>query len=637
MICIYDKNTSKGHFDNNGLCILDECITAFADYNLNGEYSLEIEYPASSHKAKHIEELNIIKADGQLFRIYKVERVQSDILKLKVWARHIFYDLAYYFIESAKLLNANALEALTMTMPPELQAIYSFTAPEGTVGPFTVKEVNAVDALFRLIEVYGGELHRDNFNIGITDNLGNDNDITVRYGKNVKGMTVIEDTSCLCTRIYAVGDNGLLLPERYIEVQEPDFAQISFPITKKVEFKDCKDVESLRAKAVAYAESAAVPKIHVSIDFLELSKIEEYRDYEKLTRVSLGDIVKVTHERLGITAVLRVMRKRVDLINTINTKIELGDPLTTIIEKIDTSRLLDEITKTITDSLSSVIIKKNSDTVTINTSKYPAMVVGFTAKADTNLNCNITMTGMASESCTLSILFSIDGVYYDFKPMQKLAVGDNVIGFSLPMPQVTAGSHTFIVEMCVSNGSFAINKNNLQLTIEGRELEGGLSASLPRAEVIYTFLYSLFLSKFDFSPITENCGFESPPDRKLPLIQQYDYDMFEDDCKKYYSDSGIREIALTVMGIIEQFSRDKSVNYQFDYDWVNWDSDFDKTADGTYESYSRVTISEPVLATYGACAGCIGPGVIYTAQLPDRDSYTNIVGFTTKLIESKEE
>ena len=171
MICIYDKNTAKGDFDNNGLCILDECVQAAIDCSLNGEYSLELEYPAASYKAKYLEELNIIKADGQLFRIYKVERIQADILKVKVWARHIFYDLAFYFIESAKIINANALEALTMTIPPELQAIYTFMAPEQNIAPFAAREVNAVDAMFKLIEVYGGEILRDNFNISIIDKL----------------------------------------------------------------------------------------------------------------------------------------------------------------------------------------------------------------------------------------------------------------------------------------------------------------------------------------------------------------------------------------------------------------------------------------------------------------------------------
>ncbi len=470
---------------------------------LNGEYALELEYPVTSKKAQYLEELNIIKADGQLFRIYKVERTQDKISKVKVWARHIFYDLAFYFIESAKVLNANMKEALEASIPPELQGLFLFKALEENIAPFAVKEVNAVDAVFRLIEIYGGELFRDNFNIEIKESIGENKVILIKYGKNIKGMKVIEDISELATRIYAVGANNLLLPERYIEVDGERAKLLPYPITKRVEFKECKDVESLRARAEEYAEKAASPKVFITIDFMELSKTEEYKNYSHLTEVAVGDFVKVRNEKIAVTTDLRVIKKKTDLINPINTKIELGDPLNTIIEKLDTSKLLEEIQSAISGTLSSVIIKKNSDTLTISTSSYPVMIVGITAKADTNLNCNITMTGKASADCTLTILFSLDGKYYDFKPIQKLASGDNVIGLPLPMPQVTAGEHTFMVEMKVSNGTFTIEKNNLQVSIEGRELEGGLSASTLFVKVVvvwnFSVRYLFFISEYSIN------------------------------------------------------------------------------------------------------------------------------------------
>ena len=61
MIYVYDKKTARGNFDNNGLAVLDECLMAEINQELNGDYSLEIEYPAQSKKAQYLEELNIIK------------------------------------------------------------------------------------------------------------------------------------------------------------------------------------------------------------------------------------------------------------------------------------------------------------------------------------------------------------------------------------------------------------------------------------------------------------------------------------------------------------------------------------------------------------------------------------------------
>lgn len=632
VISVYDKKTGKGNFDNNGLAILDECITAQITNELNGEYSLEIEYPAVSKKVEFLEELNIIKADGQLFRIYKVERVQDKITKVKVWARHIFYDLAYYFIESVRILNANTKEALEGVIPPELQAVYDFAAPEENIAPFIAKEINAADAMYRLIEVYGGEIYRDNYKAQIKETVGIDKGILIKYGKNIRGMKVIEDTSEIATKIYPVGASGLLLPERYIEVEGDSANILPFPIIKKVEFKECKDIDTLRAKAIEYSKKAAKPKVFITIDFLELSKIDEYKNFKELTEVNVGDIVKVKNERIGLITELRVIRKIVDLINPINTKIELGDPLNTIIEKIDTSRLLDEINSAITGTLSSMIIKKNTEIINVTTTNYAAMVFGITAKADTNLNCNITLTGKATEDCSIKILFSLDGEYYDFKPIQKLAAGDNVIGLPLPMPQVTAGDHTFMVELQVTNGNFIIEKGNLQITIEGRDLEGGLSASIPRAEVVYSFLYNLFYIKFSKFPYKEGYLINKQRPDKEVMVEEYTIDDFNNIFNSYARNISLN-IDIAVMGIIEEFSPSRMSGYLFDEEWITWSADYDKNKDGTYDYYNRVGIEEPTLISTGVYIEDTIDGVIYSANLPNKNLYNTLETIGTRLKE----
>ncbi|WP_243447320.1 hypothetical protein [Clostridium tetani] len=46
MIYIYDKKTTKGNFETNGLGVLDEVISCFITEELNGDYELELEYSA---------------------------------------------------------------------------------------------------------------------------------------------------------------------------------------------------------------------------------------------------------------------------------------------------------------------------------------------------------------------------------------------------------------------------------------------------------------------------------------------------------------------------------------------------------------------------------------------------------------
>ena len=124
MICVYDRRILKGNFDNNGLAVLHECILLEITEELNGQYALELEYPANSKKVQYLQEFNILKVNEQLFRIYKVEKVQASDKRIKVYANHIFYDMAYYFIEDVRAENAPVKTAMQKALVNDLSLIY---------------------------------------------------------------------------------------------------------------------------------------------------------------------------------------------------------------------------------------------------------------------------------------------------------------------------------------------------------------------------------------------------------------------------------------------------------------------------------------------------------------------------------
>ena len=74
---------------------------------LNGAYELTLTHPIDTNNNwLYLNEFNIIKTQGQLFRIYKrVKSMTGD--KRTVYARHIWYDLLANFVEDARptLLN----------------------------------------------------------------------------------------------------------------------------------------------------------------------------------------------------------------------------------------------------------------------------------------------------------------------------------------------------------------------------------------------------------------------------------------------------------------------------------------------------------------------------------------------------
>jgi len=633
MICIYDKKTTKDNFNNNGLAVLDECIVAEVTEELNGEYSLYIEYPADSRKATHLVELNIIKANEQLFRIYKVERQQEATRRIKVWARHIFYDLAFYFIESVNLVNANMKEAIEGTIPPEAQAVFEFLAPERNIYPIKLRNINALEGLFNLIEIYGGELIRDNFTIEILEKLGEDKGTTIRYGKNIKGLKAIIDTSEFATRIYPIGDNNLVLQERYIEAEGEIANILPYPITRKVEFSGCKDVEELRELAKKYIKKVSNPFINITVELLELSKTKEYGKYAKLFNMELGDIVKVEHERLGIYSELRVIKKVTDLLNHINTKIELGNPLNTIINKLDFNSVVKSLESRIEGAQNAVILKKNTDAMSISSmSFYQAIAVAISALADTNLSCSLTVSGVASDDLTLNMRFSLDGEYYEFQPSQNLAKGDNVISITIPIPQVTAGQHAFVIEMQTSNGTFHIDKNNLQVFIEGRHLEGGLNPSLPRAEVMQAVLYVIYSNKiknYKDSIVTSE-DITHLEDRVAIHFQEITYSEAINKGPKTMNTK--TTISMKVAGFSHIADKIFYLNLNTD-DWVMHFSEFKNIGSNNWILDHYITLTEKNDITKSSVYSYLGDGIVYEVNFGSRDEYKDIIQISSGLKE----
>ncbi|MBU5439889.1 hypothetical protein KQI42_17905 [Tissierella sp. MSJ-40] len=184
----------------------------------------------------------------------------------------------------------------------------------------------------------------------------------------------------------------------------------------------------------------------------------------------------------------------------------------------------------------------------------------------------------------------------------------------------------------MTNGNFIIEKGNLQVTIEGRDLEGGLSASIPRAEVIYSFLYNLFYIKFTNFKYKEDYGFKSLQPDKKDFIISYTEDDFSRKFNSYTRNMG-SNIDIEVVGIIEEFSPDNSGRYLYDNEWVVWSADFDKNKDGTYDYYNRVSILEPELTSEGIFDERLENGVLYSAILPNRNLYNNLLSISRELEE----
>ena len=338
MITVHEKTART--FDTLGLGALlpSSCIVT---EELNGAYELELEHPYDADsKWKRLDVGNIIVASTprgkQAFRIY---RLQPTMNSISVFARHIFYDLLDNYITACTVSSGTAQQVLesmvnnfNYTMP------FSFVADLTGTNSFSVSNCNPVSALLgdgndndSLIVKFGGEILRDSFSVRVMQSIGVDRGVSIRYGKNLKGLTVDEDVSEVVTRIFPFGKDGLtgtVADSSYI-------SSYPYPKTAKIENTECDTKAQLAAYAQKLFDSGIdLPKINIQVDFQLLSKTAEYKNYAVLEDVQLGDVVTVINSKMGFHKKAKVISYRWDCLLEKYERVELGDFVETLASSI---------------------------------------------------------------------------------------------------------------------------------------------------------------------------------------------------------------------------------------------------------------------------------------------------------------
>jgi phage minor structural protein len=242
---------------------------------------------------------------------------------------------------------------------------------------------NVVEALLSndensFLNRWGGEIVRDNFSIKFLQARGIDRGVLVSYGKNILGIEESLDIDGICTRLMPIGKEGLLLDEKYID--SPYINNFPHPKIKIVEFSAAEDKATLKTLAEQYMidNKIDIPQFNYKIDFLELSKTEEYKNYAILERVYLGDTVTIKHSKLGIdlkAKVIKIVKNpilgRIEKIELGSFKPNIGTAINNSIQTIkkeivqvtsDYQAAIDNATKLITGSKGgNVVIRQNDN------------------------------------------------------------------------------------------------------------------------------------------------------------------------------------------------------------------------------------------------------------------------------------
>ncbi len=374
-ISIYLPNETD--FSHNGLRIL--CPTACEITEvLNNEYSLTLTHPRDEWgNWQFIRENYIIKAQGQLFRIYRKALYMSNDGNYEITAdaMHIFYDLNYYFIKDAHPVLKNGKDALEWIMThtytdrgsstagsPLDRFVFSTDLPSGAtiaenaqyMRTAYYEKMSPTMALIGadncFVTVWGGELYRDNFNVIINKRRGADNAFSIKYGIDMTEIQHEIDYSAYCSTIYyeatvyneSITNNQKERTETVftgtVALNTLDMAPLPIPPMQPYSFevnvKNIKCTGNLPTlteiksacddMAKEYMLINCQPVVNYRVSFANLKNFDMYKGFIGLQECNLGDIGTIYHELLGINTVQQIVKKTIDGITGDTISIELG-------------------------------------------------------------------------------------------------------------------------------------------------------------------------------------------------------------------------------------------------------------------------------------------------------------------------
>lgn len=307
-------------FTTNGIGVISDAVSCVVTQNLNGSYELQMSYPVTGMRFDALQLRNIIVAsvdpisNEQPFRIYRITKPLNGLVS--VYARHIAYDLDG--IVDAPFTAERLEDALTgLVNNAAGDCPFTFTTDKSVNSPFNLKVPSSIWNILSgvegsILDTYGGEFEFDGYTVTLHNRRGSDRGVTIAYGKNLTSYQQDTNNANVYTGVYPYWTNEqtvVTLPEQVILASgDYGFSRI-LSLDLSTDFETEPTEADLRNRANSYmtANNIGVPHVSWTISFAMLEQSEEYKSQALLTRMTIGDTVKVIFPRMNVTASSRVV------------------------------------------------------------------------------------------------------------------------------------------------------------------------------------------------------------------------------------------------------------------------------------------------------------------------------------------
>lgn len=425
MIELYTDN--KQDVTKNGIPL--NPISCKVTNKLNEENELAMEVLLDSEGLyKDITRGRLIKVptpdfdEPQLYRIYDTKKCMSSNSMI-VYARHILFDLNKKVIFN-KNVQGNGQQVLfklledtnfTGTSESNITDIRQYKMRNIT----NIINGNEEDSF---INIWGGEIECNNYNINIPLKRGSDNGVTVTFGYNLSDVEEEINADEVVTRIYPYSGD-LVLSGNKPYVDSPLIAKYPDVYEQTIEMSDIKvkekdengnltgDGYNTEAEARAemikrcnklYEEGADKIQANYVVKMADLSKTIEYKQlgYDVLEKIRLGDTVHCYNQNIDIEVDARCIGYTWDCIEESYEEIELGQFISGYID--DTLNDLDNLYRKIVLTEQYILLQVTSLDNNL-TAKIEITAEKITSEVDNKINQTNSKIEQTANSITQTV------------------------------------------------------------------------------------------------------------------------------------------------------------------------------------------------------------------------------------------
>lgn len=354
MIELYTNNEQD--FSQNGIIL--NPLYCKINNKLNAENELEMELLLDKEGIyKNVIRGSLIKVptpdfdDQQLYRIYNTKKCMSSDSMI-VYARHILFDLNKKIIFN-KNVQGNGQQVLSKI----LEDTYFTGTSESNITDIRQYKMRNITNLLNgneedtFINIWGGEIECNNYNINIPLKRGKDRGIRVTFGYNLEDIEEEINADEVVTRIFPYSGDIVLdtntpyvdspLIAKYSDIYEQAIEMSDITVKEKYEDSEGNNyvsdngfetIEEARAEMrrrcnKLFEEGADKIKANYVIKIKDLSKTIEYKrlGYDVLEKICLGDTVHCYNKNIDIEVDARCIGYTWDCVNEEYEEIELGE------------------------------------------------------------------------------------------------------------------------------------------------------------------------------------------------------------------------------------------------------------------------------------------------------------------------